>query len=157
MQLFAQGSQSIFSGDLLATKAIITEISQKLNVPYIQGTFRYAFRLSKDGAIFQDKEIAEGGAFAAASIPKLAQCSNKAAQAVAAEVGIGQGVAGVDKVNFAVVKKAFECNYECLGVRCDEVGSLFDGDDVARSTTCKDKKACKKPSRKKRKSCKPYQ
>merc|ERR1711904_418814 len=95
-------------------------MGNKIAVPLIQGTFRYYYRLS-------DKEFGEGGAFIFGVLPKLFSCSTRGHKKVEAQTKIGGGVAGVSAVNFEDVKLGFECNYRCLGIRCDEIGTLFDG------------------------------
>jgi len=167
MAYFAAGQQATFAGDWALMTDYKKKISAKMAVPWIQGTLRYAWRLSaeisrandketsntdpldKDTGLevldpalpanpiappaadadysVLDKEVAEGGAFALGSVPKLWACSKDAAAAVWSQLSPGQGVAGQAPVNYQLIKLAFECNYKCLMTTCDEVGSLYDG------------------------------
>jgi len=169
MAYFAAGQQATFAGDWALMTDYKKKISAKMAVPWIQGTLRYAWRLSaeisrandketsntdpldKDTGLevldpalpanpiappaadadysVLDKEVAEGGAFALGSVPKLWACSKDAAAAVWSQLSPGQGVAGQAPVNYQLIKLAFECNYKCLMTTCDEVGSLYDGED----------------------------
>uniref|UniRef100_A0A6U9WM99 Alginate lyase domain-containing protein n=2 Tax=Pseudo-nitzschia australis TaxID=44445 RepID=A0A6U9WM99_9STRA len=155
INLFAQGAQAIWSGDAMEAKKIATKIDQKMSVPFIQGTLRYTYRLGNGST--KDKEVAEGYTFAMGVLPKLWKCSAAAAELVESELGIGQGTAGTKNVDFKAVEAAFQCNYNCMGVLCSEVGSLFDGDDSARLKACKDpKKVCGREKKKFKKFCKIY-
>jgi len=63
--------------------------------------------------------------------------------------------------DFVGVGTAFECNYEKLGISCDEVGALWDDDEATepKSRQCKDLKECKKRKNNSipgKKDCKPY-
>jgi len=169
MAYFAAGQQATFAGDWALMTDYKKKISAKMAVPWIQGTLRYAWRLSaeisrandketsntdpldKDTGLevldpalpanpiappaadadysVLDKEVAEGGTFALGSVPKLWACSKDAAAAVWSQLSPGQGVAGQAPVNYQLIKLAFECNYKCLMTTCDEVGSLYDGED----------------------------
>jgi len=132
LALFAAGSHAAWAGDFALLDKYIQLISNKIAVPLIQGTFRYYYRLSDEEfgtGTFSvlDKEIGEGGAFIFGVLPKLFSCSTRGHKKVEAQTKIGGGVAGVSAVNFEDVKLGFECNYRCLGIRCDEIGTLFDG------------------------------
>jgi len=168
MAYFAAGQQATFAGDWALMTDYKKKISAKMAVPWIQGTLRYAWRLSSersrqndketsstnpldaDGievidpalpanpiappandADFSilDKEVGEAGAFALGAVPKLWACSADAAALVWPQLSPGQGRAGVAPVNYQLVKLAFECNYKCLMTSCEEVGSLYDGED----------------------------
>ena len=155
INLFAQGAQAIWSGDALEAQNIMVKIDQKMSVPFIQGTLRYTYRLGNGST--KDKEVAEGYTFAMGVLPKLWKCSQTSAEIVEAELGIGQGIAGVKDVDYEAVEAAFHCNYNCMGVLCSEVGSLYDGDESPRLKACKDpKKVCGREKKKFKKFCKPY-
>jgi len=147
MQLFATGKQLVFQGQANQVRNIMRLISNKLAIPVIQGTMRYAWRQSGNGSPTtvnayaltpgidapgftpgtSDKGIGEMVAFAHLALPKLWACSKSAARSAAAEIKLGGPSAVEGPVNFDNVKLAFECNYKCLGITCAEVGGLFDG------------------------------
>jgi len=204
MRLFAAGRQATFQGEKAQMKVLQRLISNKLAVGNIQGTIRYAWRLSGQGGtpntlaltpgvdapgFFDntppDKEVGEMGTFAITVLPKLWACSRNAEKLVYAEIAIGgpKTVTYVanssftrPSVNFDTLKLALECNYKCLGITCEEVGSLFDkqtvngygngatGAPLARSVTCNDGKmgtvlpnsSCKRQRGAEKKVCKPF-
>ena len=106
-----------------------------------EGTFRYSWKLSNDnpaGFSKLDKDVGEAAAFALGVIPKVAACSKRGASKIEKELKVGGTVAGKKKVNLDTVRLAVECNYKCLGVTCEEVGSLFDGSPTPRFNKCDD-------------------
>jgi len=128
--LFQQGASAIYAGDVTNARAIIKKINIQAAVPFIQGTLRYAYRLGQaKGNKPKDKEVAEGGTFLAGALPQLWKCDKKAAKIVFKELQIGSKKVNKGKTNFKKVLKAFECNYECLGITCAQIGVLFDGDE----------------------------
>ena len=67
--LFAVGNFQLLSGNCPAAKKTTKEIIQKMYVPMIQGTLRYAYKVDKlQGG---EKEGAEMASFAAAVLPKI--------------------------------------------------------------------------------------
>merc|ERR1719157_264922 len=181
MNLFAAGRQATLQGQASEMKQIQRLISNKLGLGGIQGTMRYAWRLgeltasSPDPSDYlspplpgfgegppPDKEVGEMGTFAMAALPKVWACSKNGEAKLYGEVQIGGAkTVSLDpddstsrpSVNFDNVKLVFECNYKCLGITCEEAGSLFDGQTtsvngdgeqngtpMARSTTCNDGK-----------------
>jgi len=205
MSLFAAGRMHTLQGQASEMKQVQRLISNKLGLGSIQGTMRYAWRLSAQGPnqapnelaltpgtgtpgftvnSAPDKEVAEMGTFAMAALPKVWACSKNAEAKLYAEVQIGGDKTKTTvydqtsrpTVNFDNVKLAFECNYYCLGLTCEEVGSLVDGQTTTgnddggtpkvRSATCNDGKMggtipnnpkCKKiRGSPEKKRCKPF-
>jgi len=130
--LFQQGASAIYAGDVDNARAIIKKINTEATVPFIQGTLRYAWRLGQakgDKSKVKDKEVAEGGTFLAGALPQLWKCDKKAAKIVLKELQIGGNKVKKGKTKFKKVLDAFECNYECLGITCAQIGALYDGDE----------------------------
>jgi len=167
--LFQQGAAAIYAGDVDNARTIIKNINTQAAVPLIQGTLRYAWRLGQ--GIAKDKEIAEGGTFAAGALPQLWKCDKKAAKVVFKELQIGSDIVNNGKTDFSKVLAAFECNYECLGITCEQIGALYDGDEFdedpdlkegeptvdPRFPKCQDRpNKCKKLKGKEKKKCKKY-
>jgi len=96
------------------------EIVNKMMIPLVQGTIRYAHITENDPDATQ-KEEAEGAVFAAAVLPMVNACNDKDATTIFENMKTGQ--AGT--ADFAAVKKAFERNYGCLGITCADVGGLW--------------------------------
>jgi hypothetical protein len=167
LSLFSAGSLAAWEGDYKQLDNYIRLISNKAAVPLIQGTLRYYWRLSNEEGpntfSVLDKEVGEGGAFIFGVLPKLWACSSRGAKQAEGQTKIGGGIAGVSAVDFQIVKLSFECNYRCLGITCEEVGSLFDGDEdpKAGATTCNDEEngsdtTCAKPDKDTKSKCKLY-
>jgi len=169
MGYFAAGSHAAFAGDARQMEYYKRAISAKITVLFVQGTIRYAWRLSDEGGegtvSTLDKDIAEGGTFALGAIPKLWACSSKGAAKAEKEVKIGGLKAGSTPINFQNVKLAFECNYRCLGISCSEVGSLYDKapDPLPGAATCNDLEngsspdfLCHKPSKETQQKCRMF-
>merc|ERR1712107_341732 len=101
---------------------LVRKIEALMAVPQIQGTLRYAFKVSEKGGT--EKENAEGVVFAAAVLPRVNACSPADAKIIADEMKIAG--AGEYSTDFAKVKAAFERNYECMEITCAHVGGLLD-------------------------------
>lgn len=101
-------------------------VVKQIFVPFVQGTIRYAYATGvlPDGT---EKAEAEGVAFAAAVLPVVHRCSPKDAQIIYDNMQTGQG----NTADFSAVKRAFERNYNCMGITCQDVGGLWD--DVTQS------------------------
>lgn len=118
MDQFNQGQYNLLIGNCPAARLNADRIVDLLAVPLIQGTLRYAYKVDKlQGA---EKEKAEGAVFAAAVVPKLAACSPEHGQVVYSNMKVG-----AMSTDFDAVKTAFEENYDCLGIVCDDVGGLI--------------------------------
>jgi len=118
-------------------------ISAKVAVPLVQGVLKYTWLLSLKnpcGYSKTDKEIAAAGTFSSALLPKVWACSKKGADQLQRNLKIGGNIATAPgkKPSFRAVRLALECNYRCLGIKCTDVGSLFDGDFNPRMTLCDD-------------------
>lgn len=167
LSLLSAGSLAAWEGDYKQLDKYIRLISNKAAVPLIQGTLRYYWRLSDEEGpntfSVLDKEVGEGGAFIFGVLPKLWACSTRGVKKAEKQSKIGGGIAGVSAVNFQDIKLAFECNYRCLGITCEEVGSLYDDDDAANpkpgASACIDEDngsdtTCSKPDKDTKNKCK---
>merc|ERR1711935_750280 len=90
--LYAAGSHAAYIGDYTLMYYYLRLISNKAAVPLIQGTIRYAYKLST-GTDFSDKSVGEMGAFAFGALPKLWACLIKGEKKVFDQTKIG-GIAG---------------------------------------------------------------
>ena len=104
------------------TEASKDEIIEKMVIPLIQGTIRYAVFLGLDGDT-DDKSEAEGAIFAQAVLPYIDDCDPAAAQVIFDNM---KPVAGDASVDFNAVVSAFESTYACLGVDAADIG-CYDG------------------------------
>jgi len=124
MELMDQGRNKLVNGLCDDVKEIRDKIIDQMSVPLIQGTLRYAYKIGKlkeDGP----KEKAEGVAFLGAILPRINHCSNEDANILRKQMWM-DGEMGKD--GFEVVKEAFERNYECLGMTCNDVGGVMNED-----------------------------
>jgi hypothetical protein len=172
LALYAAGSQATYVGDYVLMAYYLRLLSNKAAVPLIQGTLRYAYKLSGVDDATQtppffgdrsDKSAGELGAFAFGALPKVWACSTKGEKKIFEQTKIGGGVVGVDAVNFQNVKLGFQCNYKCLGITCKDVGALFDGDATPKpgAEACSDvdngsENVCDKPKKSVKQACKNF-
>jgi hypothetical protein len=99
-------------------------IAHQIFVPLIQGTLRYAYITGvQPGGT--EKAEAEGAAFAAAVLPMVHSCNEDDAQTIYDNMKTGQA----NTADFNAVKKAFERNYDCLGITCKDVGGYWNSAD----------------------------
>jgi hypothetical protein len=120
LRQFRDGSQKISTGDCSGARANKEAIEQLMAVPLIQGTLRYAYITETEA--FSEKAEAEGATFAAAVLPLVHACNEEAAETIYNNMKVGQN----GSANFAEVKQAFESTYDCLNVRCEDIGGLWD-------------------------------
>ena len=122
--LFSEGQRKLLVGQCGDVVSVKNRIAQKMTVPLIQGTLRYAYKQSTTTASNPPKEKGEGAIFAAAVLPQVHACNPAAAKAIYDNMNINNNGA----VDFNAVKAAFEGCYATMGVTCAEVGGLWDGE-----------------------------
>jgi len=166
LSLFAGASHAAWVGDGKLIEVYLRLISNKSIIPLLQGTLRYYYLLSDEESgpgTFStlDKYVGEGGAFAFGALPKLWACSGRGAKKAEAQTKIGGGIAGTSAVQYEDLRLSFECNYRCLGITCDEVGSFYNGGTSPKpgATACDDEdngsdNVCAKPKKSRKTQCK---
>ena len=143
LALFARGRNLLAVLDCGSVRPVVTEIVSLMTIPLIQGTLRYAYKMSTYGPYGSGTTAAgsaemltwnaEGATFAFAVLPLLSGCSSSAAQTVYNNMKLGAG----PTCNKEAVKAAFEANYQCLGISCADVGALTEaGGCVADDAWC---------------------
>eukprot|EP00591_Stephanopyxis_turris_P003722 CAMPEP_0195524766 /NCGR_PEP_ID=MMETSP0794_2-20130614/24798_1 /TAXON_ID=515487 /ORGANISM="Stephanopyxis turris, Strain CCMP 815" /LENGTH=517 /DNA_ID=CAMNT_0040655057 /DNA_START=34 /DNA_END=1587 /DNA_ORIENTATION=+ len=116
--LFHRGQGYIQTGECDKLPGIIGQITEKMRVPLVQGTLRYAYKVGElNGG---EKEKAEGDVFAAAILPVVHACDSSAAATIQENMEYSART-----TDAAAVKAAFESVYSCMGITCDDVGGLF--------------------------------
>lgn len=95
-------------------------------VPLVQGTLRYAWINDYEEATSSDKEHAEGAIFAASVLPLVHACNPDDAEFIYENMRASPARTRPD---FKGIKRAFERNYECMGITCASVGGLYDEND----------------------------
>mmetsp|Transcript_11587 Transcript_11587/g.16401 ORF Transcript_11587/g.16401 Transcript_11587/m.16401 type:complete len:551 (+) Transcript_11587:37-1689(+) len=118
---FVDGLNNLLTGECEAARMNKEKIARFMTIPLIQGTLRYAYKVDKLSG--QEKEKAEGAVFAAAILPKINTCNEEDAKTIYDNMKVG-----ATETDFKAVKKAFENNYNCLKITCDDVGGLLKGD-----------------------------
>lgn len=118
MGLFALGNEQILSGNCPGAKETTAKIMEHLYIPMIQGTLRYAYKV--DQLEGEEKEKAEGAAFAAAVLPRVHAASSSAANTIYNNMGVG-----ASNTDFKAVKSAFESVYADMGISCADIGGLW--------------------------------
>ena len=119
---FNGGKQALQQGKCDEAKKFVDEITSLMTTPMVQGTLRYAHIRGVQN-LDTEKAQAEGAAFAAAVLPILHACSASDAQTVYDNMKTGSSAS-----DFAAVKAAFENNYGCMGIACEDVGGLLTAD-----------------------------
>ena len=96
-------------------------IVRLMKIPLIQGTLRYAFLQSGEAQGDKTAQV-EGATYAAGILPYIHACNPQDAETIHLNMQVGSDA----RVDFEAVKGAFEGNYACLGLNCDEIGGLYD-------------------------------
>ncbi len=117
---FSQGMSKLRQGQCSSARENKERIERLMAVPLIQGALRYAYITEHEE--FTEKAEAEGATFAAAVLPLIHYCDEEAAETIYNNLKVGQN----GTADFAAVKNAFESTYSCLGVKCEDVGGLYD-------------------------------
>ena len=115
---FDLGQNRINYNNCGALRPIVDRIADLMSVPMIQGTLRYAYKVDVQGG--DEKEKAAGAVFMAAVIPRVHACNQEDAAIIYENMKIGAFT-----TDYKMVKKAFERNYDCMGVNGALVGGLW--------------------------------
>mmetsp|Transcript_22445 Transcript_22445/g.67364 ORF Transcript_22445/g.67364 Transcript_22445/m.67364 type:complete len:438 (+) Transcript_22445:65-1378(+) len=142
------GWENVAAGECDKAEEKIPLMVNQMKVPLVQGTLRYAWKSDPKGndETFDSngKALAELNAFGNAVIAYVGECDAASAELIATNIAIPDTLdpANPDAVvpdGFAAVKKAFEDNYECMGITCADVGGLLgDSGYVAGMEPCDD-------------------
>eukprot|EP00581_Thalassiosira_minuscula_P007471 CAMPEP_0183710558 /NCGR_PEP_ID=MMETSP0737-20130205/6262_1 /TAXON_ID=385413 /ORGANISM="Thalassiosira miniscula, Strain CCMP1093" /LENGTH=547 /DNA_ID=CAMNT_0025938857 /DNA_START=120 /DNA_END=1763 /DNA_ORIENTATION=+ len=118
MSLFSVGNFQLQTGNCPAARETTKHIINKMYVPLVQGTLRYAYKVDKLNG--PEKEQAEGAVFAAAVLPRVHAASPSAAETIYENMKVG-----ASSTDFKAVKRAFESVYSKMGITCSDVGGLW--------------------------------
>lgn len=121
-QLYAIGKFQLQTNKCDNARVTVEQIAQLMYVPFIQGTLRYAYKVSELNDT-TEKSMAEGAVFAAAILPKIFGVNENHANVIYTNMRVGSL-----STNFAKVKQAFEYTYPALGISCVDVGGLWNDD-----------------------------
>lgn len=97
------------------------EIKAYMTVLLVQGVYRSMYELDIHDD-FQESTQGMATAFAAALLPLVNDCSPGRATIIHKDLSPGESLHG----SFEVVKDALVRSYECLEIKCEDVGGLID-------------------------------
>jgi len=117
---FNRGQGLLRARQCEAAKEPANRIIDLMSVPLIQGTLRNAYLIDKRGDVEEDWEAATAS-FAAAVLPRVHHCSPEDAATIFENTRVG-----ATGRSFDAVKKAFENQYSCMGIKCQDVGGMLD-------------------------------
>jgi hypothetical protein len=118
---FRDGQRKLSLGQCSAARTNKERIEQLMAIPLVQGTLRYAY-ITDFEVDAGEKAAAEGAVFAASVLPLVNACNEEAASKLYKSMNTGQN-GGAD---FLGVKHSLEQVYSCMGLRCEDVGGLYD-------------------------------
>merc|ERR1719327_63421 len=122
IEQFKLGKTKLDEGKCVDLRPITDRIVELMTIPLVQGSLRYAYKV---GTLNEgDKARAEGAAFSAAILPRVAACNVDAAKLISENMDIDTSTPMKSK--YAGVKQAFESTYPCLGITCADVGGLLE-------------------------------
>jgi len=118
---FVTGQQALKDKKCEDAKNVRQIIVRQMTVPLIQGTLHSAYTV---GVQMNTREEirAEGAVLAASILPLVHACNAEDANMIYTNMKVGAETIP----NFLVVKAAFENNYECLGIKCEDIGGIID-------------------------------
>ena len=118
---FVLGKNRLLDGNCSAVKSSVERIRALMAVPLVQGTLKAAYQLDLNDYTMQRTQ-GEAAAFLTSIIPIINSCSSGSANIMFNDLGVGKATGA----SFEVIKAAFERNYDCLGIKCEDVGGLVD-------------------------------
>ena len=120
---FIDGKNKIDQGDCSGAEAYKKTIMTKMSIPLIQATLNTAYTIVQGDSTSKTK--AEAATFAGSILPQVAKCSAADAEIIKNNLWIDSS--SLDMDGFNAVKAAFENNYGCMGVTCDDIGGMGSG------------------------------
>eukprot|EP00746_Dinoflagellata_sp_MGD_P155796 gnl/MRDRNA2_/MRDRNA2_85550_c0_seq1.p1 gnl/MRDRNA2_/MRDRNA2_85550_c0~~gnl/MRDRNA2_/MRDRNA2_85550_c0_seq1.p1 ORF type:complete len:529 (+),score=87.51 gnl/MRDRNA2_/MRDRNA2_85550_c0_seq1:125-1711(+) len=119
---FRKGQAKLLGGKCVDAIPIKRRIVELMSVPLVQGALRYAWKLTFGER--NSKSRAEGDAFTAAILPRVAACNPTSAEIIKAFMNYDYAREPGDNL-WHKVKVAFESTYICLGITCEDVGGVI--------------------------------
>ena len=118
---FGSAKSNLLNNECTVLQTNVREIKELMTVLLVQGVTRSMYELDIHDD-FQETTQAMGSSYAAALLPLLHACSEGYAMMVYKDLSPGKSTKG----SYEVVKNAIEQNYDCLGIKCEDVGGLVD-------------------------------
>jgi len=123
-ELFEKGRDHLTNGECSQAGGLMNDIYKRMLVPNIQGMLRYAWKADPNGLAGGDKEFSEGWAFARAVLPAIQHCTSPENAKIIEDNMDFFGSLGMVSGGHSEVFRAAELAYGCLGLTCDDIGSL---------------------------------
>lgn len=126
-RIMQEGQSALLMGNCDVMPKHVRDVVSQMAIPMIQGAIRYAqinSRSGDDKPTNAQKAQAEGAAFAAAIVPRIAACpgGESDAEFLWEKMKMGAPV----PYPYKDIKWTFEKYYSCLNITCAEVGGFFD-------------------------------
>lgn len=117
---FREMHANILAHQCTAARTNRDRITVLMSIPLVQATLYQAYIGAKQaGASLVDE--ARGAAFAASVVPIVADCATSDGNIIYSNMKTGKGY----KTNFEEIKAAFENNYECMRIKCSDIGGYW--------------------------------
>ena len=118
-EIFNNGKENLSTGSCTLVENNARVIKELMTVPLIQGVMRSMYALDNQD---DSQETTQGmaAAFAAALLPLVNECSEGSAYTIHSDIMPGKATSG----SYEVIKAAFERNYKCLGINCEDIGGV---------------------------------
>jgi len=131
---FREGQHHLLKGQCASARKNKEKIVRFMTIPLIQATLRNAHRRDhyiqkeiESGTRIEKLEAIKGRliSYAASVLPIIHNCSELDARTIYDNVQLYNE----DDISaFSQIKTAFENNYECMGIKCEEVGGFINSD-----------------------------
>jgi hypothetical protein len=118
---FNEGQTNIVNGKCKLARKNKERIVTMMLIPLIQGTLRYSHIIAHEDK-FYEKHGAESVLFALTTLPFVHDCDPRNAEIIYQNLR-SKNTAEVD---YTAVKQAFEASYQCLNIKCSEVGGIWE-------------------------------
>lgn len=133
IDLFTEGQADLKEEKCDDARAKKERIVQIMTIPLLQGAMRYNFIRNFDLGAAEKIEV-EGAVFTASVVPFVFHCNQEDAAVILENSEIGSR-----EIDYSKLRGAFENNYECLGVTCEDIGGLYDkGAYIEGAEPCED-------------------
>ena len=130
VDLFSQGQLSLLKRECDVAEKVKDDIVNLMTVPLIQSALQSAHHRN----FTKSFEEVKGATYAASILPIIHHCNPDDAETIYSNLGLGQSNQTIETL---AVKQAFERNYDCLGVTCEDIGGVWEGKYYGQySTPC---------------------
>ena len=127
---FQNGQKHVLKRNCDRVRKSKDRIVKLMAIPLVQATLHMAYQQSFAPQATEERVLIDevkGAAYAATVLPLVHDCGKKDAASIYENLKYKNGEMR-DVVDFSAVKDAFERNYECMGITCEEVGGIWTKD-----------------------------